>query len=432
MHEKIHHSKRDGSPIPAEECKILETVFNGVRAHSDDEVFWRADGSSFFVEYSSFPQYKDGEIIGCVISFEDITERKKTEERINYLRNHDTLTGLYNRSWLNEELIRINKQKNLPVSVVFGDVNGLKLTNDIFGHSAGDELLKKSADILKRVCGDLDTVARVGGDEVLILLPKTDSEKAEKIIAQIRTEFSKTQVAAIKCSISLGYDTKTEPEQDIERIMENAENKMYKEKTINRKSINTTMVNTIIASLHSRSLRERMHSLNVSELCEKIASAMELSETEVRRAKDAGFLHDIGKIVLPESLITQKPKLTAEEKRELQQHSVIGYRILNLFDNTLDLAEGVYSHHEAWNGSGYPKGIKEKEIPIISRIIAVAEAYDSFTNNTRGEPLSKQEALTKLRERAGSKLDPRVVEALITIIGRESLPTDNKQEFSAK
>ena len=111
--------------------------------HAKDEVFWRADGTSFAAEYYSYPQLKDGKVIGAVVTFMDITERKKAEEKIRYISFHDSLTGLYNRTFFEEELKRLDTERNLPISIIMGDMNGLKLTNDIFGHTAGDMLLKK-------------------------------------------------------------------------------------------------------------------------------------------------------------------------------------------------------------------------------------------------------------------------------------------------
>lgn len=424
IHSKVHHSRKDGSPLPLEECKMFNVFTEGKGTHAENEVFWRADGTSFDTEYASYPQYKDGKIIGCVISFKDVTERKKADERIKYLSCCDALTGLYNRSYLIEELARLNTDKNLPLSIIFGDVNGLKMTNDIFGHAAGDELLKKSADILRRASRDGDIVARVGGDEFIILLPKTGSEETERIISGIKEEFSAAQISAIKCSISIGYDTKTNANQDIKRTMENAENEMYKEKTLNRKAINSNIINTIINTLHERCPRERQHSINVSELCEKIGRAMNLSEPVVKKLKDAGFLHDIGKIVLEENILKKDIPLTVQEKKELQQHSIVGYRILNLFDNTLDLAEGIYGHHEAWNGSGYPKGLKGKEIPKLSRIITVAEAYDAFINNITKKEISKEVALQKVKELSGIKLDPEITDIFIDIMTEKQAVTN--------
>ena len=196
-----------------------------------------------------------------MITFLDNTERKRNEDYIKYLSYHDSLTRLYNRMFFEEEMRRLNTERSLPLSIIFGDVNGLKLTNDIFGHAAGDDLLRKTAEILKKVCREEDIMARMGGDEFAILLPKTSAQVALKIIERIKNEFSKEPIGVIKYSISMGYDTKVKMNKSIEETMENAEDMMYKEKMLNRKIIDSSMIQTIIETLHNASEREKQHSI---------------------------------------------------------------------------------------------------------------------------------------------------------------------------
>ena len=149
MHDQIHHSYRDGNPMDLKECRIFKAFLTGQGSHADDEVLWRKDGSALDVEYYSYPQMKNGQILGAVVTFQDITESKKIKEHLEYLGTHDALTGLFNQVTFEEKMKEIDTEKNLPVSIIFGDINGLKLTNDIFGHRAGDELLKNQLKFCK-------------------------------------------------------------------------------------------------------------------------------------------------------------------------------------------------------------------------------------------------------------------------------------------
>ncbi len=414
MHMQIHHSHSDGSLFPVEDCKVFQSIRQGIGTHSDDEVFWKSDGAPFEVEYYSYPQIKNGKVIGAVITFMDINERKKREEKIKYLSCHDSLTGLHNRRCFEDELKALDISDNLPLSVIFADINGLKLTNDIFGHSAGDTLIKKSSEILKQCCRESDAIARVGGDEFIMLLPKTNSEDVKKILSRIKSGFSEARVAAIKCSISLGSDTKTSSNQSIADIVSEAENEMYKDKTLNRKSTNFEIINTLIETLHTKSLREKQHAIAVGELCSELGAALNLSDADIKILKKAGYLHDIGKVVLDDSIL-HKDILTEEEHEKMQQHSAVGYRILNLFDNTVDLSEIVYAHHERWDGKGYPRGLKGEEIPLLSRIISIVEVYERVINGEDNSESGKK-AVKVIRDGAGTQFDPKIADIFVNMI----------------
>lgn len=340
----------------------------------------------------------------------------KMQFLINDLLCKDNLTGLHNRRCFEENSAQIDHSGNLPLSVIFADVNGLKMTNDIFGHTAGDELIKKTSEILVQSCRKDDLIARVGGDEFIVLLPNTDEKEAKKIRARIAAGFSQARVEAIKCSVSMGIDTKSSAEQRLEEVMSNAENAMYQDKIINRKKINEDIILTLIETLHAKNSREKQHSVVVSDLCVAIGEAMQLPATTISKLKSAGFLHDIGKITLDEKLFL-KDAMTMEEYEKMRQHPVTGYRILNLFDNTLDLAEYVYSHHENWDGSGYPRGLKGDEIDLLARIISVSETYERVLNRgNRPIEERQQSAINVIRTGTGKQFDPHIAELFVQMI----------------
>ncbi|MFA7672542.1 MAG: HD domain-containing phosphohydrolase [Clostridia bacterium] len=397
------------------EYGISDTLRDGMILHKESDIFIQVDGSSFCVEYHSYPQFKNGLVTGAVVTFSDITQRKIDNEKIKYLSYHDVLSGLPNRRFYEETLKIMDTEDNLPLTVVFADINNLKMTNDIFGHTAGDELIIKAGQIIKSFFPDDVHVSRIGGDEFVVLLPHTDSWGIKPIMDHIKKAFADARTTSIICSISIGCDTRTDMKQSMEQTVNNAENAMYREKVINRKSVNENIIDNIIKTLHERSPREQRHSESVSELCRRIGEALDLTAPEIKKLERAGYLHDIGKIVMNESMLS-KSKYTPEERESFHQHSVTGYKILNLFDDTLDLAESVYTHHEKWNGTGYPKGLKGKEIPKIARVIAVAEAYDAMINRPYYGSLTKKEALAEISKQSGITLDPDIAEIFITIM----------------
>lgn len=417
IHTQIHYKKIDGADYESCECVIEDAIQKGKKVHCSNEVFWRADGTPFFVEYHAYPQVIDGKIIGAVVTFTDITERKKREEEINYLSYHDVLTGLLNRRGYEKEVAKIDTEENLPISVFFADVNGLKMTNDIFGHAKGDELILKTAQTLSSFCNTNDIIARVGGDEFVIIMKNTDKAASDEVVSKVKAAFAKARVAAIKCSVSIGADTKTEADQSLEVTMLNAEKIMYQDKTLNRKTVNKDTINTIIDALHGKRSNEKRHSEQVEILCGRVGEALGMPKPEITRLKQAGYMHDIGKVVLEDNILG-KAQLNDEEREKMRQHSIVGYRILNLFDETLDLADGVYSHHEHWDGSGYPKGLKGAAIPIISRIISITETYERIfeREKPKGIDIAKQFAINEIKKGAGTAFDPEIADIFIKVM----------------
>ena len=349
-----------------------------------------------------------------VVALHDISERKKAENQIVYLSYRDKLTGVYNRRYYEEEIKNLDCEQNLPISIIIGDVNGLKLVNDAFGHAKGDEFLQKAAASIQKACRGKDLIARWGGDEFVILLPGTNAEEAERIIDRIETKYLDESVNAVNLSISFGYDTKTEAEQDLMQVLKNAEDNMYQHKLIENRSLRSNIIDTIINTLHEKNAREERHSKRVSEVCQKIGREMNLSETDIRKLKVAGLLHDIGKIAIEDHILNKPGRLTEAEYGEIKRHPDIGYRILCSSYDMSDLAESVWAHHERWDGKGYPKGLRESEIPVLARIISLADSYDAMSS---GRPyksaMDVEEIIHEIKRNAGTQFDPVIAKIFV-------------------
>ncbi|MGE5544515.1 MAG: PAS domain S-box protein [Bacillota bacterium] len=357
---------------------------------------------------------ENGNVVGAVVVFRDFTEKREKQKEIVYLSYHDQLTGLYNRRFFEEEKKRLDTPRNLPITLVMADVNGLKLTNDAFGHSVGDELLRRAAEVIKKELRADDIIARIGGDEFCILLPKTSSREAEGIIKRIRKAVAQEKVGNAVLSISFGWGTKQESGEDMDQVFKRAEDEMYRYKLSESTGMRYQTVKLIIQGLYAKHTREELHSFRVSQLCGEIGSALGLSLEAIRELRTGGLMHDIGKITIDENILEKSGPLTESERLEVNRHVETGYRILSSVNEFAQIAEFVLAHHERWDGWGYPRGLKGEEIPLEARIIAIADAYDAMTTERPYcRALSKEEAIRELRENAGSQFDPVITQVFI-------------------
>ncbi|TFG82897.1 MAG: PAS domain S-box protein [Erysipelotrichales bacterium] len=413
---EVYKAHKVGStdPYPPQEMPIILGM-QGKSSHIDDLVVERPDGSERLLEIFGTPVTdSQGKTWASLVTFFDITEHKKAEEKLIYLSYHDFLTGLYNRRFFEEEVLRLNTERNLPITIVMGDLNGLKLINDSFGHAVGDEYLKKAAKIIKETFRTDDIISRIGGDEFAILLIRTDANEAKQILARLKAKASFESTETIDLSIAFGYQTKTEKDEDISKTMEGAENNMYRQKLFDRESVRSKTIDIIMNTLFEKSIREMQHSKRVSEICEIFATALEYEKNNVDKIKLAGLVHDIGKIGISETILNKPSKLLENEREEIQKHSESGWRILTSAAEFPEIAGFILSHHERWDGSGYPKGLKGKEISQESRIIALADAYDAMTNDQPyRKKLDRSQAVREIQNHAGQQFDPELVKFFI-------------------
>lgn len=409
---------------------IIRALSDTKGVRGGEKLFYRADGTVFPAEYHSNPKIRDGRIVGNVITFMDITERKRRESEAEYLSLHDALTGLWNRRRIDRELAGMAREEYLPLSIIVGDVNWLKMTNDMFGHAAGDRLLRRAADVFRDACREGDTIARTGGDEFCALLPKTSEEEAERIMADIDRAMRQFRIGGMHYSLALGLATVWTQDQHPDELYMDAENKMYRHKLINRKRESEHLLQTLLKEYFEKYPVEKQHGEHVRDLSLRIGEAMGFSASQLKTLGQAAYLHDIGKLVLPEELM-YKENCTEDERIRVQQHPLYGYRILGLFDETLDLAEYVCAHHERWDGDGYPKGLSGEEIPLCARIISAAEAYDRETRRLRMPLAGRAErAFRYVDSQSGTRFDPEVVSCLARVLGEWDEKASQEDEES--
>lgn len=379
------------------------------------------NGDTIWVEVSSKYRFNINGDIEAVGVSRNIDERKRVENEVLQLSYHDQLTGVYNRRYYEQEIQKCTKKKHSSLTLVMADVNGLKLTNDAFGHKEGDILLVKIANILQSECRENDVVARIGGDEFVLLLPDTNQKEASRIVERIYKTIEKEKTDNAILSVSIGFAVKQDDSDDMNEVFMKAEDDMYRHKLSESSSMRSKTIEIIMNSLFEKNNREVQHSKRVSEISEEIAINLKFNKEEIKKIRIAGLMHDIGKIGIPDNILNKVGKLNTDEWSDIKRHSEVGYRILSSVNEFSEVAEYVLEHHERWDGKGYPKGLKEKEISLQARIIAVADAYDAMTSNrTYRNSLSDEDAVIEIKKHSGYQFDPVITKVFIEkVLGKE-------------
>jgi diguanylate cyclase (GGDEF)-like protein/PAS domain S-box-containing protein/putative nucleotidyltransferase with HDIG domain len=358
-----------------------------------------------------------GEIVAL---FDDVTEKKRAEEDIEYLAYHDYLTDAYNRRYFENEYAEKNTGEYYPLAIVTGDLNGLKLINDSFGHHSGDLAIQQFAtDIRKQIPKDA-VLARIGGDEFAVLLTRNSEAEAKKLagelqsIVQIQVKDNKGHDVDAMLTATFGYSSQSFPGQDMDELVKEVETFMNRRKFLENTSKRSNVIDAIMSTLFEKSEREQQHSIRVSSIATAIATEMGLDDATVAKTRVAGALHDIGKIGIDESILNKSERLSDQEWEVVKQHTIRSARILASVDEYLDIVPIVKAHHERIDGCGYPAGLTEKQIPIEAKIIAVADSFDAMTvSRPYRNAISKKLAAEELRRCAGSQFDPNIVEIFV-------------------
>ena len=398
--------------------KSYEEVLANREVFREEYIIVTADGSEKWVLEQGQGVYdSEGNVSAIEGLIIDISDQKEREKEIEYLSYHDALTGVYNRIYLDREKERLVELDMHPISVIVGDIDGLKFINDAFGHSVGDELIKRTANILKNCLREGDVIARVGGDEFNILLPKTDESEARRIMRNMQREikkFSDENIRLYNFTVSLGYSTKHTMEDNLHDCIQQADEYMYKRKLLERHSSHSAIIASMRETMNARGIETEEHCRRLADLSREMGKAMQLSEKEVNELVLLSSLHDIGKVGINDAIVKKAATLTDEEFEEMNKHPMIGYRIAMATHELQSIAPYILTHHERWDGLGYPQGLKGEEIPKASRIFSVLVAYDVLTcGRPYKQPVSKEEALKEIEENAGLQFDPAIAKIFV-------------------
>lgn len=362
---------------------------------------------------------RKGTFLGVVGVMEDISERREAEEQIRFLNMHDTLTGLLNRRCFDEELKRLDMPEQLPLCLIMGDVNGLKLANDAFGHPEGDLLLTTIAKILRESGRPGDLIFRWGGDEFILLLPRTGVEKALDRVNRIHQLCSSWKgQGLVRPSISLGFGVKEHPDEDWrDSMLKAAEDQMYKMKMREGRRARLRILSHLEDKLH-RAFGGHMglHVRRLIKLCELAGNHLGLGEEDRKNLKLLCSYHDIG-IVSSKELIHRDPPLDEDVIASDQEHPLTGYRIAKSIPELLPAADLILSHHERWDGLGFPQHLKGQDIPLTVRVFQILDRYESLSN-PEVVSMEPRAAMEVIKRDAGMIYDPNLIVPMMDLVIR--------------
>ena len=353
----------------------------------------------------------------------------------------DSVTGLLNHRAIHQRMDRALQQaakQEQPLSIIMMDMDNFKLFNDTYGHPVGDQVLKQVGTSLRKVCRQRDILARYGGDEFIAVLPGTDSETALQIAQRLRESMDlagfqqANEERVVPVTLSFGISTFPLDSTNRHELLTIADSNLYAAKQSDERIAATTetqrsnrrlrgqdsfgILDALITAVDNKDRYTRRHSETVTEYALWIAEEMGLSEETQKHVRIGGLLHDIGKIGVPDEILRKPSRLTPEEYEILQRHSWLGALIVGSIPRMEGAVDAVRHHHERWDGQGYSGQLSHEQIPLLGRIMAVADAFSAMTTDrSYRRALSWETALEEILANRNTQFDPAVVDAFLRV-----------------
>ena len=410
------HDTKDTREFTSYVAKVFQTGFSHRYEHIN-----KKEENYTLRTLSPVMEHGTRDVKFVTVVSKDITDLKKTEEKLKYLSLHDALTGLYNRAYFEEEMRRLDSSRFDLVGIIVCDIDGLKLINDTLGHEMGDELLVTASTVIRASFRESDVVARVGGDEFAVLIPDSPKSQIEDICKRIKEvvkEYNEQDVR-LPLSIATGFAVRTSPSQSMPELYREADNNMYREKLHSSQNARNAIVKNLISTVETKGFVDRKSLKRFQKSVEGLARETGMTGDRIKNIRLLAQFHDIGNVNIHERILAKPTRLTDEEVMEMQKHSDVGHRIAQSAPDLSHISDFILKHHEWWNGKGYPLGLKGEEIPLESRIIAIVDAFEAMTS---GRPhkaaMSKKDALKELGKCAGTQFDPALVKKFMKITGK--------------
>lgn len=415
-HKDVHHKKLVSLNTPLFQF-ILSSHHDNHDSHQS--VYTHKSNylnTYYLIKFSDIFDKKNRKT-GTSILITDVTELQYTLNQLEYIGNHDDLTGAYNRYYFQQQLEALETSDLQPIGVVVGDVNGLKYVNDSLGHSAGDSLLVEAAEQLFNVFPKDTTICRIGGDEFVVLLPKVNEDLLRFQLKQLENYKFSNHTFDYPVGLSLDYAIQKNKMKSLTQIFNEADANMYLKKLMIGSSTRDNNIQLLQKILSGKSIETSAHLNRTAHLAKDFAMQLQLDNTMTTDLILLSQLHDIGKTVIPDEILFKPDKLDEDEWKIMKTHSTKGSEIVQCSPSLKGVGHYILHHHEYYNGKGYPHQLRGEEIPFLSRIIAIIDSYDAMTSKRiYKEAISKEAAIQELERCMGSQFDPELCKQFIKMV----------------
>lgn len=393
------------------QCNIHQT-YDMAKTVGNKTRYYQINFNNIFDKHNKF--------LGNLLVLCDTTATRQHIKQMEHMATHDFLTGLYNRSFYLAIQHEITVEEHYPISYICLNINGLKIINDIYGNSQGDEALRLVSEVVSQYFATNRYIFRFDGDEIVLILYNTLEKDALELMNEIESKIEKIFIQDIQVSAEYGISTILDSSTTLDQAYTKAKTAMSHKKMLNSKSRRSNVIESLKKSLEENNYDTEEHAIRTSQMAVELGQKLGLDDGTLKELELLATLHDIGKLSIPDKILNKPSKLTKEEFEIMKMHTVKGYEIAIITPELSNIANCILHHHERWDGTGYPHGLSKEDIPLLSRIIAVVDSHDVMTHDrVYHKAMPQEEAIAELKRCSGTQFDPNVVEIFLKILDKK-------------